>query len=95
MTNWQLESLNDQITTAAWNRLNAPDPAAQQLKQAAESINEAIGFLGISEDRLIEAAEALKGTPMQDKVLSFVDSLENLEGFIRQTKQKYERGERE
>ena len=95
MTNWQLESLNDQVTTAAWNRLNAPDPAEKQLKQAAASITEALGFLDICTDRLMDAAEALNGTPMQDKVLSFVGEIENTEGFIRKIKQKYERGERE
>lgn len=94
MTNWQLEALNDQITTAAWNRLNAPDPAEQALKAAAVSIGEASSFLDICTDRLMEAAEDLKGTPMQDKVLSFVDQLEEIDGFMRAMKKAYERGER-
>ena len=46
-------------------------------------------------DRLMETAEELKGTPMQDKVLSLVDQLEEIDGFMRAMKQKYERGERE
>lgn len=95
MTNWQLETLADQCATAAWNRLHEPDPAAQAMKRASVRIGEASGFLGICTDRLIEAAEELKGTPMQDKVLSLVGQLEEIDGFFSKMKQKYERGERD
>ena len=95
MTQWQLEAMNCQITTAAWNRLNAPDPAEKAMKSAAVSMTEAAGFLDISTERLMQAAEDLKGTPMQDKVISFVNQIEDLECFIRDLKNKYERGERD
>lgn len=95
MTNWQLDMLNDQISTAAWNRLNAPDPAEKQMKNAAVSMSEASGFLDIVTDRLMDAAEELKGTPMQDVMLSFVTEIEGTDGKLRELKKKYERGERE
>lgn len=95
MNNWQLQSVQDQINCIAWAMLNAPDPAEQLLKQASVKLNETAGFLNISTDRLLEASEILKGTPMQDKLLSFINSIEDIESDLRALKNKYERGERE
>lgn len=95
MNNWQLQSVKDQIDFVAWSLLNASDPAEQLLKQASVKLNETAGFLNISTDRLLEASEILKGTPMQDKLLSFINSIEDIESDLRALKNKYERGERE
>ena len=95
MNNWQLQSVQDQINCLAWAMLNASDPAEQLLKQASVKLNETAGFLNISTDRLLEASEILKGTPMQDKLLSFINSIEDIESDLRALKNKYERGERE
>ena len=95
MNNWQLQSVKEQIDFIAWQMINAPDPAEQLLKRSSVRLNEAAGFLNISTDRLIEASETLKGTPMQDKILSLVNEIESIECSIRALKAKYERGERE
>ena len=95
MNDWQIQSVKDQIDYVAWSLLNASDPAEQFLKQASVKLNETAGFLNISSDRLLEASEILKGTPMQDKLLSIVSSIEDIETHIRALKNKYERGERE
>ena len=95
MNNWQLQSVKDQIDFVAWTLLNASDPAEQLLKQASVKLNETAGFLNISTDRLLEASEILKGTPMQDKLLSLLNDIESIESNIRALKTKYERGERE
>ena len=95
MNNWQIQSVKDQIDFIAWSLLNASDPAEQLLKQASVKLNETAGFLNISTDRLLEASEILKGTPMHDKLLSFINSIEDIEFCIRALKNKYERGERE
>ena len=95
MNNWQLQSVKDQIDFVAWSLLNASDPAEQLLKQASVNLNETAGFLNISTDRLLEASEIMKGTPMQDKLLSFINSIEDIESDLRALKNKYERGERE
>lgn len=95
MNNWQIQSVKDQIDYIAWSLLNASDPAEQLLKQASVKLNETAGFLNISTDRLLEASEILKGTPMQDKLLSFINSIEDIESDLRALKNKYERGERE
>ena len=95
MNDWQIQSVKDQIDYVAWSLLNASDPAEQLLKQASVKLNETAGFLNISTDRLLEASEILKGTPMQDKLLSFINSIEDIESDLRALKNKYERGERE
>lgn len=95
MNNWQIQSVKDQIDFIAWSLLNASDPAEQLLKQASVKLNETAGFLNISTDRLLEASEILKGTPMQDKLMSFINSIEDIESDLRALKNKYERGERE
>lgn len=95
MNNWQIQSVKDQIDFIAWSLLNASDPAEQLLKQASVKLNETAGFLNISTDRLLEASEILKGTPMQDKLLSFINSIEDIESDLRALKNKYERGERD
>ena len=94
MNNWQLQNVRDQMDAVAWTLLNASDPAEQALKRASVSLNETAGFLTISTDRLLEASEILKGTPMQDKLLSLLNDVESIESEIRKLKTKYERGER-
>ena len=78
-----------------WERLNAPDPAEDKLKEAAESLGAALDNIDSGLDWLADAISKLEGTPMADKIQSFLDSFESLANDLEGIKDHCERGERE
>lgn len=95
MNNWQLDILKDQADTKAWNELNAPDPNEKQLKAAAVSLFEAVAFLQIAESRLADAMAELFDTPIEYKIGSFLDSLQESRIDLQEMAKKFQKGERE
>ena len=95
MNNWQLDLMRDQADSKAWDELNAPDPCAEALKNASVGIREAEGSLGVAVDKMNDAAVFLNDTPMQAKILSLMDQIEEIGCDLRVMYGKYEKGVRE
>ena len=80
---------------AEWERLNAPDPAERQMKEAAVEIEKGLKKIDDGLDALADAMISLADTPMQYKVESYMEGIESLVSELRILKDHYERGERE
>ena len=95
MTGWQVQAMWEADAAAEWERINEPDPAEKQMKEAAGSLTKGLEDIDKGLDWLADAVSKLDETPMADKVQSFLDSLENLANELEFLKNHYERGERE
>lgn len=95
MTGWEVQAMWEADTAALWERLNAPDPYEREMHDAALDMRLAIEMLNKAEDYLADAVADLSGTPMEDRIQSFLNDLEDLHSDINYQKNKYERGERE
>ena len=98
MTGWQVQVMEDRWeaqTEARWEALNAPDPAEDQMKEAAESIKTALSNIDNGLDWIADAIAKLDETPMADKLQSLLDDFESLANNLENLKNLYERGERE
>ena len=95
MNDWQIDLMIAREAEAAWSRLNAPDPESDRMKKASVEMKSADEFLGIVTDRLAEAMAVLDGTPMADKVASFLNQIEDIHCDLFTLTEKYGRGERE
>lgn len=95
MTDWQLDLMKEQSDARAWDEQNAPDPCENALKNAAVGIREAEGHLSTAVEMVNDAAAFLNDTPMQAKVLSLMDQIEEIGCDLRAMYQKYEKGVRE
>lgn len=80
---------------AEWERLNAPDPYEKVLKEAAVDLEQSRSAFEALLDRLADASATLSETPMQAKIDSFIDTLEDLKYDLWAIKIHWERGERE
>ena len=95
LSGWQIQAMKEAEDARIWEELNAPDPFEAQMKKAAVGIREAENFLDISTNRLMDALTELEGTPMQAKIESFYDQLEEIRIDLRIIASNYERGLRE
>ena len=95
MNAWQLDAYKGAMDSQAWEALNAPDPCARQLKTCSVSIKEATQFICIAETRLADAMTEVFDTPMEAKIGSFLDDLQDLRCDLKALAEIYERGERE
>lgn len=93
---WQLDLMWEGESARIWEEQNAPDPYETQMKNAAIDMKCACGDTGISKAiyYLMDAQEELKGTPMEDKVGSLIEVLEDIECDIRSLAEKYGKGKR-
>lgn len=80
---------------AEWERLNAPDPAEREMKEAAESLQAALKMIDSGLDYIAEAVDTLGELPMSNKVQSFLDDFEKLADGLEDLKDCYERGKME
>ena len=94
MNNWQLDVLREQMDTKAWDELNAPDPCEKQMKASARSLIEASQFISMAESRLADGMAEVFDTPMELKIGSLLDALQDLRCDIFLLAEKYRRGER-
>jgi hypothetical protein len=95
MNGWQLQAMWEADAAAAWEALNAPDPAERQMKEAADSLDVALNKINDGIDWVADAVSKLKETPMEYKVVSFMEDFEKLVNGLEDLKDHYERGERE
>ena len=95
MTGWQVQALKEAEDARIWEELNAPDPCEKQLEAASVSINQATHFIDTAENRLGDAMAELFGTPMEAKVGSFLDQLQDLRYGLERLAELYGKGERE
>ena len=95
MNNWQIGLMAEQEAAKEWERQNADDPLKEELQNAAKNMTGAIHHLMLATDAAAEAVAALKGTPEEDKVQSFVDELEDITSDIRAIQENFARGWRE
>lgn len=94
MNDSRLSLAVEAAAAAEWERITAPDPAADKMESAAISISEGCQFLNIGTDRLVEAVHELEGTPMQDVVASILNQVEDLRIELRILAEKYAKGVR-
>lgn len=95
MTGWEVQALKEAEDARIWEELNAPDPYEKQMRDAALEMRLAIEQVGKAEDYLADAIASVSGTPMEYRVASLLDSLEDLEYSIKVLQEKYGKGERE
>ena len=95
MNGWQVQAMWEADTNAAWEEMNAPDPAERQMKEAADSLDIALDNIDSGLDWISDAVSKLDELPMADKVQSFLDDFEKLSKALEDLKDHYERGERE
>ena len=95
MTGWQVQALKEAEDARIWEELNEPDKYEKVLKDAATDLETAIMKLRDAQDRLADASSVLSETPMQAKIDSFNDSLDDIRYDLWAIKIHWERGERE
>ena len=95
MTGWQVQAMKEAEDARIWEKLNAPDQYDKVLKDAAKDLEKALTAFETVIDRLADASSVLSETPMQAKIDSFIDSLEDLKYDLCVIKIHWERGERE
>ena len=94
MNNWQLDIIRDQMDSEAWRRLNEADPCTKQMENASVSLTEAVQFINIAENRLADAMAEVFDTPMEYRIGSFLDQLQDLKIDLKSLAEKYRKGER-
>lgn len=95
MTGWEVQALKEAEDARIWEELNAPDPYEKQMRDAALEMRLAIEQISKAEDYLADAIASVSETPMEYRVASLLDSLEDLEYSIKALQEKYGKGERE
>ena len=94
MDDYTLDYMVEQAAATEWERINEPDPCESQMKDAALDMRLAIEMIEKAEDYLADAVEDVRDTPMEDRVATFLNLLEDLHIDIGMLAKKYERGER-
>ena len=95
MTGWEVQEMKEAEDARIWEELNAPDPCEKQMIAASVSMIEAIRVMGRAETLLADAMAEVFDTPMEYKIGSFLDSLEDIECSLHILAEKYGKGERE
>lgn len=92
---WQLDRMIENERDQAWEKQNAPDQYEKQMKEAATDLEKAVAAIRIVIDHLSDASVMLTGTPMQAKIYSFIDSIEDMKYDLWSLSMRWGRGERE
>jgi hypothetical protein len=95
VTGLEVQALKEAEDARIWEELNAPDPYEKQMRDAALEMKQAIDQIDKAENFLVDAIAALNETPMEDRVASLLDALEDLHCDIKYLQEKYGKGERE
>lgn len=85
----------EQAAAAEWERINAPDPLEQKMKDAALDMRLAVYDMEHAADYLADAVEDLNDTPLEDRIAAFLNELEDLRCDISLMASKFEKGVRE
>ena len=95
MNAWQLDVIKDQIDTEEWNKLNAPDQYEKKLIEASVDLKSAEITMDACMNYIDSALSLLIDTPMEAKIGSYLDRIEDIWWDIKKTAEAYGRGERE
>ena len=94
MTGWEVQALKEADDARIWEELNAPDPYEKQMEDSAREMRLAVEMIGKAEDYLMDAVSAVNDTPMEDRVSSLLNDLEDLHIGIFLLAEKYQKGVR-
>ena len=94
MTGWEVQALKEADDARIWEELNAPDPYEKQMEDSAREMRLAVEMICKAEDYLVDAISAVNGTPMEDRVSSLLNDLEDLHIDIVLLAEKYQKGVR-
>ena len=94
MNGWQADLMAATAAAEEWERLNEPDELEEKLKEAARELERVNSELIYAEDKIYQAAQALSGTPMETRILSYFDQMTEIRKDIGKLKDRFERGER-
>ena len=94
MTGYEVQALKEAEDARIWEELNAPDPYEKQMTDAALDMRLAVEMISKAEDYLMDAVSAVSGTPMEDRVSSLLNDLEDLKFSIRMLAENYQKGVR-
>ena len=95
MKDWQIEAMMGATDMKIWAEQNAPDPCEDKLIEASRELRKTLMHLEFAIGSISMAGDILRGTPMEDKVLSFEDELETTKGFVKDLYNKFRTGRRE
>lgn len=79
---WQLDRMYEAECARKWEEQNKED----SILRAIEKLNDALSLVFKAESRLGSAADKVNGTPMDDKIMSVLDTMELLEVDISRLK---------
>ena len=94
MNSWQVQAMKEAVDAQVWEEMNL-DPCEKQLRDASLEMRLAVEQIDKAENYLIDAVNALDGTPMMDKVGALLETLLDLKIDIRLMAEKYAKGVRE
>ena len=94
MTGWEVQALKEADDARIWEELNAPDPYEKQMEDSAREMRLAVEMINKAEDYLMDAVSSVSGTPMEDRVSSLLNDLEELHIDIVLLAEKYQKGVR-
>lgn len=95
MNAWQIEAMIGRECAEAWEKLNAPDPYAIPLAAAGKELLTGVSLVEVAEDYLVYAMDRLKDSPMEAKIGSLLDQLQDLRCDIKTLGNTYAKGVRE
>ena len=93
ITDQVIDLMEENEREKVWAELNAPDPYADALKEAAKDLAGVVSTLNVVIDHLCDASSVLSGTPVQKKVDSFVETVEDIKYDIWGMKMRWEEGQ--
>lgn len=94
-SDWQLDMMVENDRAMAWEMLNVPDQYEKVLKEAASDLGQVREAFEVLIDRMCDTSATLTETPMQAKIDSFIETLEDIKYDLWGIKLHWERGERE
>ena len=95
VSEWQAQAMWERNAERKWEELNAPDPLEDRLLQAGEDLSGCLRGMDAAIRDLCAAREELDDTPMGDRLLSLIDSMEDLCIGIRRLQAAFSSGRRE
>ena len=95
MKDWQIDAMIGNYDMKLWAEQNAPDPLEDTLLVASVGLFAAIQNMDKAIEHLMFVKDDLRGTPMEDKIVSFVDEIENTKVALKGLYDKFSTGRRE
>ena len=78
MSAWQVDEMLETESGRLWEKLNADDPNEGRYKDADICLQNARGLISMAVDYMVKASECVRGLPMEDKILSIANDVEEL-----------------